>query len=261
MAAAPPFPASLPILSPARDEPSSVMPTVLLPPPIRNVPAAFTSAVVDARSKGLREAPFTWTGSEFTSVLDTDVDTLAFSVCTNCAAAVTSTLCWVWPTCRVTSTRTVPPATTTTLSVIFVLKLGLSGSDLIRTNRQRGDREIARRAGRSFERRVRLFLNDSDGCPGHDGPAGVRYGSRNHAAVTLPRQSRRQYARQQNQTDEKRPRSLSHLAIPPYGPDCQFGGSPGSVSLQRNGHVAHCDSAAGPCVIYIEDFVLCKSLL
>jgi hypothetical protein len=35
------------------------MPTVLLPPPIRKVPAAFTSAVVDARSKGLREAPFT----------------------------------------------------------------------------------------------------------------------------------------------------------------------------------------------------------
>jgi hypothetical protein len=59
MAAAPPLPASLPILSPASDEPSSEMPTVLLPPPMRNVPAELTSAVVEARSKGLRDAPFT----------------------------------------------------------------------------------------------------------------------------------------------------------------------------------------------------------
>ena len=69
------------------------MPTVLLPPPMRKVPAEFTSAVVEARSKGLRDAPFTWTGSEFTSVLDTDVATRAFSDCTNCAEAMTSTLC------------------------------------------------------------------------------------------------------------------------------------------------------------------------
>ena len=45
-----------------------------------------------ARSKGLRELPFTWTGSESTSVLDTFVATLAFSVCITCACAVTSTL-------------------------------------------------------------------------------------------------------------------------------------------------------------------------
>ena len=50
-----------------------------------------------------------------------------------------------------------------------------------------------------------LFLNDRYDGAGHDGPAGVRYGSRNHAPVALPRQLRRQYARQQNQTDEKRP--------------------------------------------------------
>src|ERR1035438_1528064 len=55
IATAPPAPASLPILSPAREEPSSVTPTVSLPPPIRKVPAAFTSPVVAARSKGLRQ--------------------------------------------------------------------------------------------------------------------------------------------------------------------------------------------------------------
>src|ERR1039457_5193169 len=122
IAAAPPFPASLPILLPARDEPSSVMPAVSFPPPIRKVPAALTSPVVDARSKGLLELPFTSTGSASTSALDTSVATLAFSVCSTCEVAVTSTLCCAVPTSSLTSTRAVPPAVITTLSMIFVLK-------------------------------------------------------------------------------------------------------------------------------------------
>src|SRR5271157_1718006 len=107
---------SAPFLPPAMDEPSSATPKALFPPPMWYVPLPLpTSGVDSAMSKGLREAPFTKTGSESTRNADTVVDTLPFSVCTICAAALTSTLCDTAPTSSATSTPADPPGVTATL--------------------------------------------------------------------------------------------------------------------------------------------------
>ncbi len=86
-------------------------------------PAEFTSpAAADARSNGLRELPFTWTGRASTITLETVVSTRAFSVWSTCAEAVISMLCCAVPTSSLTTTRASPPGLTVTPSAVNDLK-------------------------------------------------------------------------------------------------------------------------------------------
>ena len=110
--------------------PSSVIPQeAAWPPPSANVllvssprSTRLASGVTRARSNGLRTAPETTSGSSSTILLLTDVEALAFSVCSRAVEAVTSIDSLMAPTSSTEFTRTVVEAATATPDCSQALK-------------------------------------------------------------------------------------------------------------------------------------------
>ena len=100
--------------------PSSVAPNAPPCPPPRTTfpPLPFASGTVDTRSKTLRIAPPTTSGSLSMSSFDMFVETFASSVCINVWSATTLTDSETAPRLSVRSIRAVAPATSLTPSTL-----------------------------------------------------------------------------------------------------------------------------------------------
>ncbi len=103
--------------------PSSVAPNdPPWPPPSAAWPLPRASGTVAIRSKGLRIAPPTTSGSSSINSLETFVDTLALSVWIAAFSATTFTDSAIDPRSMETSTRADPPAVTRMPSTLAALK-------------------------------------------------------------------------------------------------------------------------------------------